>query len=45
LLHIHPRKVLDHKARYGTTIVNEYALLGPFQTPNIIHPGPPPGTT
>ena len=33
LLHIHPRRVRDHKARYGTTLVNDYILLGAFATP------------
>jgi len=34
LLHVHPRKVRDNKARFGTTTVNEYVLLGAFATPN-----------
>jgi hypothetical protein len=33
LLHVHPRQVRDDKARYGTTRVNEYLLLGAFATP------------
>jgi len=33
LLHIHPRRVRDNKARFGTTTVNEYLLLGSFATP------------
>lgn len=32
LLHAHPRRVRDSKARFGTTQVNEYALLGEFAT-------------
>lgn len=32
LLYVHQRQVRDHKARYGTTTVNEYALLGAFAT-------------
>jgi hypothetical protein len=28
LLQVHPRKVRDNKARYGTTMVNEYLLVG-----------------
>jgi hypothetical protein len=32
LLAVHLRKVHDARARYGTTHVNEYALLGPFAT-------------
>ena len=35
LLYIHPRKVRDSKARFGTTIVNEYLLLGSFVSPNV----------
>ncbi len=34
LLHVHPRRVRDYKARFGTTIVNEYVLLGAFATPS-----------
>jgi hypothetical protein len=33
LLHIHPRKVRDNNARYGTTVVNNYLLRGSFATP------------
>lgn len=33
LLLTHPRRVRDNKARYGTTLVNEYILLGAFATP------------
>ena len=33
LLHVHPRRVRDNKARFGTTSINEYVLLGEFATP------------
>jgi hypothetical protein len=33
LLQIHPRRVRDNKARFGTTTVNEYLLLDAFATP------------
>jgi hypothetical protein len=34
LLRIHPRQVRDNKARFGTTTINVYLLLGAFATPN-----------
>lgn len=34
LLYVHQRQVRDTRARFGTTRVNEYALLGAFATPN-----------
>jgi hypothetical protein len=36
LLQIHPRKVRDSKARYGTTTVNEYLLLGSFAREDLL---------
>jgi hypothetical protein len=35
LLVTHPRRIHDARARYGTTMVNEYLLLPPFATPNV----------
>ncbi len=36
LLQINPRKIRDSKARYGTTTVNEYLLLGSFAHPDLM---------
>jgi hypothetical protein len=36
LLQIHARKIRDSKARYGTTAVNEYLLLGSFAHPDLM---------
>ena len=33
LLRLHSRKVRDSRARFGTTMVNEYLLIGRFATP------------
>jgi hypothetical protein len=35
LVEIHPRKVRDSKARFGTTTINEYLLLGSFANPDL----------
>jgi hypothetical protein len=36
LLQINSRKIRDSKARYGTTSVNEYLLLGSFAHPDLM---------
>jgi DNA-binding transcriptional ArsR family regulator len=45
LLHAHPRRVHDSKARYGTTLVNEYILLGAFATPGSEAPAEEPAAS
>jgi hypothetical protein len=36
ILKVHPRKVRDSKARFGTTVVNEYLLLGSFASADLL---------